>query len=623
MINKLLKLPGKIKKIIVISIDVVGFFLAFAISKIVLANEEIYLNGGIHFQVLSAFIFIFIAYRLGFYNHFFRYTIFESNSRLIKLFISFYLAINLADYYLSLTLRPFGNFFLTTIFLIEYICVRYIAYWFISNGINDPKNKICVAIYGIDDDSYKVIGMIKQLGIIKVVGIFEDDNRRLGSVLHGVEIYSAERIPEILSKYGVQYLLVNERRKTAINQFVDELVGLKISIKNLPLSKEILSSGLNFKNLDDYKIEELLYRNETDLAGKEINQELIANRSILITGGGGSIGGEIAKQLSLYNPKKLIILDHSEYNLYKIRNEIVSLDENTLITILGSYDDSGLVQELMGLYQPSIIFHAAAYKHVPLLEENVIKCIQNNFLGTVNFLEIVARYGITHFTYISSDKAVRPTNIMGASKRLCEKYIQCMAAIKNEIKFTIVRFGNVLNSSGSVVPLFKSQIKNGGPVTVTHPDITRYFMTLSEAVFLVIQATDISKSGEISLLDMGKPIKILELAKRMIELSGFNPILVLNEAENYSHDSAVSIPIIFSGLRPGEKLYEELLIEQDSIPTAYSKIYTASENYINNTEMQKFISEIKNLIDHRDVSGVLLLVESYAEANFRLKQSPL
>jgi FlaA1/EpsC-like NDP-sugar epimerase len=616
MVKNILKLPRQSKKAIIIIIDCISLAIAFFIAKKLLAMEGLELASPSFLLPLKIVIFVVISFTMGFYNHIFRYTILESSKRLIKLFLIYYVLINIIEYLLHSPFKIYGNFATTTIFLFIYISIRYAIYWFISNQTSAIDRQINVAIYGADEDSYKVIGLIRQFGSVHILGIFEDDAKRFGSILHGVEIYPSNRMIEMLSNSNVDFLLVNDRKKTFINRHIEELVKLKVAIKNMPLAKEILNFGLNFKKLDDYKIEELLYRDEADLIDEDFYHELIRDKCILITGGGGSIGGELAKQISRFNPKTLIILDHSEFNLYTIKNALTNFDKKKLVAVLGAYQDANLINELMISYSPNLIFHAAAYKHVPLLENNVFECINNNFFGTIKFIECISNYDVTHFTYISSDKAVRPTNVMGASKRLCEKYIQCMSPKSRNIKFTIVRFGNVLNSSGSVVPLFKSQIKNGGPVTVTHPEITRYFMTLSEAVFLVVKATDISKSGEIALLDMGKPIKILDLAKKMIELSGFSPLIVTDKCENLSAGTAMHIPITFSGIRAGEKLYEELLIEEDSIPSVCSKIYIASENYKDDMELNSFISTLTTLVDQRNLGGTLSIIETFSTANF-------
>ena len=615
MINNILKMPRFLKRLAVICADVIGLVGALILANFILTFEgiEYYVNWyEILLEILS---FILLAYFFGFYKHIFRYTILESNGKLIALFFIYYSVINVVDIIFGKHFSFLNNFLVIVIYMAIYLLTRYIAYWLINKKIVS-RNKINIAIYGLDEDSFRVIGIIKQLGGIHVSAIFDDDEKRIGATLHGAEIHSSISLSNIISKFNISYILINEKKKIAINHHVRELHQLKVPIKALPSLSDIMSQGISLKNLEDYGIEELLYRDKADFTQRVINEKLIVDKVVLITGGGGSVGGEIAKQITLFKPGKVIILDHSEFNLYKIKNELSGFNWDKLVTVLGSYSNTSLINELVKEYKPTIIFHAAAYKHVPLLEENIIECIENNFIGTIKFIAAIAGRGVTHFSYISSDKAVRPTNIMGASKRLCEKYIQSIAAKDVNTKFTIVRFGNVLNSSGSVVPQFKSQIKNGGPITVTHPEITRYFMTLSEAVYLVIRATEISKSGEISLLDMGSPIKILDLAKKMIELSGFNPVIATDKDVNLMDRSSHDLPIIFTGLRSGEKLYEELLIEEDSTSTICPKIFTASERYEDGDEMQKFIIDIEQLISLRNIKKILQKTEKFTEANF-------
>ena len=332
----------------------------------------------------------------------------------------------------------------------------------------------------------------------------------------------------------------------------------------------------------------------------------ILSKTILVTGAGGSIGSELCRQIIKHKPKKLLMVEISEYALYSIHDQLNS-ESNTdteLIPLIGSVQDAQRMERIISIFKPATIYHAAAYKHVPIVEENLIEGLKNNLLGTFELAKLALKNNVNNFVFISTDKAVRPTNIMGATKRLAELSLQALnekniipSESKSKTKFSIVRFGNVLDSSGSVIPKFREQIKNGGPITLTHPDITRYFMTITEAAQLVIQAGAMAKGGDVFVLDMGKPIKIYDLALRMIELSG----LSLKNSSNLNGDIEIKI----TGLRPGEKLYEELLLSKNPIKTKHPKIYRSKEPFILHDELFKEIDLLKILIENNDLEKIL------------------
>ena len=326
--------------------------------------------------------------------------------------------------------------------------------------------------------------------------------------------------------------------------------------------------------LKNISVEDLLARHPKDLDKEKISS-FLKNKTVLVTGAGGSIGSEICRQCEKYGVKELIMLDHSEYNLYMIEQEIKNIPTKA---VMQSIINKEYLDKTFQMYKPEIVIHAAAYKHVPLVEENINEGILNNVLGTKNVIDIAIKNKVKKFVLISTDKAVRPTNVMGATKRICELYAQNV--ISNSTEIVAVRFGNVLGSSGSVIPKFKAQIEKGGPVTVTHPDITRYFMLISEACELVLQAAAIGKGGEIFILDMGEPVKIVDLAKKMCELSGKN-----------------DIEIKFTGLRPGEKLYEELLIDDTNCNTEYDSITIAKSTHY---DIDALKNDIEELISCKD-----------------------
>ena len=342
------------------------------------------------------------------------------------------------------------------------------------------------------------------------------------------------------------------------------------SIKILPSIEKILKKEEFSKQLKDIGVEDLLARHPKDL-DKSAIKKFIENKKVLITGAGGSIGSEISRQCANFGASELILLDHSEFNLYQIAEELCNFKPKL---VMQSVVNKDLLDKTFEKYKPDIVIHAAAYKHVPLVEDNITEAILNNIVGTKNTIDCAIKHGVEKFVLISTDKAVRPTNVMGTTKRICELYAQNVDSKNTEI--VAVRFGNVLGSSGSVIPKFKAQIALGGPITVTHPDITRYFMLIPEACELVLQAASIGKGGEIFILDMGEPIKIVDLAKKMIALSGKN-----------------EINIEFTGLRPGEKLYEELLISDTDMKTEYESITVAGKT---NYEIGKLNQDIFELV---------------------------
>jgi UDP-N-acetyl-D-glucosamine 4,6-dehydratase len=405
-------------------------------------------------------------------------------------------------------------------------------------------------IIGADNSIKNILNDSKNIDYTPVA-IIDDNKILINSYIMNLKVSSFEDIESIIKTKSIEAVIIskNYEQNRLINIF-EILNDLGIN----DIKKINTLSSTNTKELKDISVEDLLARHPKDL-DKEKIESFIKNKVILITGAGGSIGSEISRQCKLFGAKKLILLDHSEFNLYKITEE---LNDNTIVSVMQTVRNLDFLESTFEKYKPQIVIHAAAYKHVPLVEENILEGISNNIIGTKNCIDLSVKYGVEKFVLISTDKAVRPTNVMGTTKRVCELYAQNVKSKNTEI--ISVRFGNVLGSSGSVIPKFKSQIQNGGPITVTHPDITRYFMLIPEACELVLQAASIGKGGEIFILDMGEPIKIVDLAKKMIDLSGKK-----------------DIEIEFCGLRPGEKLYEELLINDSDMKTQYESITVASK----------------------------------------------
>lgn len=405
---------------------------------------------------------------------------------------------------------------------------------------------------------------------------FIDDNEVLHQrSIDGISIYSKEKFSNIFKDYKFDKMVIAmpSASKEQIKIVYENMQNNFKIIKILPSIQNILKKEEFTKQLKDIGVEDLLARHPKDLDTARISA-FINNKVVLITGAGGSIGSEISRQCAKFGAKQLILLDHSEFNLYTITEELkVNPKDTNVISVMQTVRNLGFIENTFAKYKPQIVIHAAAYKHVPLVEENILEGISNNIIGTKNCIDLSIKYGVEKFVLISTDKAVRPTNVMGTTKRICELYAQNVKAGKTEI--VSVRFGNVLGSSGSVIPKFKAQIEQGKNITVTHPDITRYFMLIPEACELVLQAASIGKGGEIFILDMGEPIKIVDLAQKMIDLSGRN-----------------DIDIEFCGLRCGEKLYEELLINDSDKKTDYESITVAGKTEYDIEKLNQDISEL-------------------------------
>ena len=443
------------------------------------------------------------------------------------------------------------------------------SYYLVVNRSHTPKDKSLV-IYGAGRAGLKLEEEYRHSRY--QIQFFVDDDMQLQKrSIDGIRIFSKEELEKKIriSKLGLLLIAMPSANPKNITLLYEQFKPYCEEIKILPSLDKILSNDILSNQLKNITVEDLLARYPKDLDTSVISA-FIKNKTVMISGAGGSIGSEIARQCLKYGAKKLILLEHSEYNLYALCEE---LGYNQIIPVLQSVLNTEQLDKTFKAHQPDIFIHAAAYKHVPLVESNIEEGIINNIMGTKNCIDLAIQNSVKKFIFISTDKAVRPTSVMGATKRVCELYAQNVKTHNTQI--VAVRFGNVLGSSGSVIPKFKAQIEKGGPITVTHPDITRYFMLIPEACELVLQTGAIGKNGELFILDMGKPIKIVDLAQKMIELSGKQ-----------------GITIEFSGLRPGEKLYEELLIDEHESATAYESIMVASKTDYAIETLEKDIEEL-------------------------------
>lgn len=469
--------------------------------------------------------------------------------------------------------------------------------------VGEVKN---VLIYGAGSAGQQLAASMRSEPAMRLCGYVDDDRRLNGQRLDGDKVFWSGQLPQLIQEKRITDILlalprINRKKRREI---VDQVRQFRVHVQTLPKMQAIFSGSVSFSDIRELDIEDLLGR-EPVVPNELLFGRTIVGKTVLVTGAGGSIGGELCRQIAVSGAHRLILLDLSEYSLYQIEKELQELTATPsaakleLIPILGSVVDATRLQEIFSQWKPHTVFHAAAYKHVPLVEANPIEGIRNNILGTQALAEAAEAAEVKDFILISTDKAVRPTNVMGASKRAAEQVIQNFAAKDSGTKFSMVRFGNVLGSSGSVVPLFRAQIEQGGPITLTHRSVTRYFMTIPEAAQLVIQAAGMAKGGEVFVLDMGKSVKILDLAETMVRLSG----LTVRDEQNPEGD----IEIVEVGLRSGEKLYEELIIGNDPQPTLHARIMKAHESFIALDALNDLIA---NLLDCRDPDAAVTMLQS-------------
>jgi FlaA1/EpsC-like NDP-sugar epimerase len=473
-----------------------------------------------------------------------------------------------------------------------------IKFLFLAN-FKKPKNKTNVLIYGAGSAGRQLLTSLESNLEMVVVGFLDNNPQFHRQKILGQTVYDPLNIDKLINKKNISIILLAlpsiTRQKR--NQIINNLNKYKITVKTLPSVQDIVEGKVSVSDIKDLSIDDLLNREQvkpnSELLSKNINSKVI-----MVTGAGGSIGSEISRQIIKLKPKKLFLIEFNEFALYKISEELKNLNQNVkIIPLIVNIQNKSKIEEVFKIFNIDTVFHAAANKHVPLVEENICESVKNNVFGTFFLAQSAIKYNVSNFVLISSDKAVRSTNVMGATKRLAEICVQSIYDNQNQqSKFAIVRFGNVLESSGSVIPKFKKQIKEGGPVTLTHPDVTRYFMTITEASQLVIQAGAMAEKCEVYILDMGESVKIKNLIDKMIKLSG----LSIKDSKNLDGD--IEIKII--GLRSGEKLYEELLIGDNPQKTFHEKIQKAQDLFITFNKLKMDLDHLSNLIEENKVEEV-------------------
>lgn len=477
-----------------------------------------------------------------------------------------------------------------------------------------------VAIYGAGAAGNQLVAALRMGRVMRPVAFIDDDSGIADRVISGLQVYKPKHIQQMIDVTGAQEILlaIPSSNRARRREILGLLEGFPLHVRSVPGFMDLASGRVKVDDIQEVDIADLLGRDSVPAQG-ELLEHCIKEQSVLVTGAGGSIGSELCRQILALRPKTLLMFEHSEFNLYSILSELEqritreSLSVR-LLPILGSVRDQSKLLDVMKTWHVDTVYHAAAYKHVPMVEHNIAEGVLNNVIGTLNTAQAALQAGVSNFVLISTDKAVRPTNVMGSTKRLAELTLQALSrelapvlfgdrsniSHVNKTRFTMVRFGNVLGSSGSVIPLFHKQIKSGGPLTVTHPKITRYFMTIPEAAQLVIQAGSMGQGGDVFVLDMGEPVKIVELAEKMIHLSG----LSVRSDKNPHGDIAIE----FTGLRPGEKLYEELLIGDNVVATQHPMIMSANEDHLEWEVLKGNLTDLLAAVESDDYSKVRQLL---------------
>ena len=609
-LNKILNIPRPAKKFVAISLDFVACVISTWASYYLRLGDLVYLSEkGLESLILALVISFPIFYIFGLYKAIFRHS---GPYALLKVFIAifiysiFYLT---SISFIGIKGIPRTIGLIQPIFLLFLMCswriiLRFFLGLILENNF-EKKNITKALVYGCGQSGRQLVRAMQDNSEIIIKGFLDDDEDKQGFFIDGKPIYTPTKLKKIIEKKKINLILLalpSIDRKSR-NKIIRQLSHYKIAVRSIPGIAD-LAQGRSYTDFVDLDIDDLLGRVHVKTF-RDLMEKNIFNKVILVTGAGGSIGSELCRQIIKLKPKKLLLIEMSEFALYSIHSEIEQLKISNIevIPLLASVQDVKRMKEIISIWKPASIYHTAAYKHVPIVEYNLIEGLKNNVIGTFELANLALKNKISNFVFVSTDKAVRPTNTMGATKRLAEL---CLQAFNNKInekesgqfktKFSIVRFGNVLQSSGSVIPKFREQIRKGGPVTLTHKEITRYFMTLTEAAQLVIQAGALAKGGDVFVLDMGDPIKIYDLAVKIIQLSG----LTLRNGNNYEGN----IEIVITGLRPGEKLYEELLLSENPVKTKHPKIFRSEEPFIKLPELKREIESLQSLMEKNEFENI-------------------
>lgn len=629
--EQMIAMPRRAKRLLQVVVDILLVWLALWLAFVVRLGgvEDIYpFSGHAWLFLLAPVIAIPLFVRIGMYRAVMRYL---GNDALIAIFK----AVTLSTLLLALAVywrrevaafiprSMIFNYWWLSLFLIGGLRLAmrqfFVGGWYSSEftwRLHQAEGLPRVAVYGAGSAGNQLVAALRAGRAMQPVAFIDDDSNIANRVIAGLKVFKPKHIPQMLEETKATEILlaIPSVSRSRRREILAALEPYALHVRSVPGFIDLASGRVRVEDIQEVDIADLLGRDAV-APRRELFEHCIRGKTVMVTGAGGSIGSELCRQILTQSPSMLILFDHSEFNLYSIHQELERRTKREslslrLVPILGSVRDSERLLGVLRAWEVDTVYHAAAYKHVPLVEHNVAEGVLNNVLGTLNTAQAAIQARVEHFVLISTDKAVRPTNVMGCTKRLAEMVLQGLShepalllfgdqsAVHqvNKTRFTMVRFGNVLGSSGSVIPLFREQIRRGGPVTVTHPNITRYFMTITEAAQLVIQAGAMGQGGDVFVLDMGEPVRIAALAEKMINLSG----LSVRSEKNPNGD----IPIEFTGLRPGEKLYEELLIGDNVSPTEHPMIMRANESHLGWEQFKRVLSELKEALDSEDLQRV-------------------
>lgn len=625
MLRSILEWPRSLKRTAVLALDVflclLAMWLAFSLRL-----ETLHRPQGVQWLVyaLAPTLALPIFLRFGLYRAIFRHTGVEALIATGTAGAIYGVALEIILF--SLQSRGLDHMMPRSVGLLQPLLFLFLVVtsramarsWLGGVGPANGQAKARLLIYGAGEAGVQTAAGIGASGPFTVAGFVDDDLGKIGRSINHLRVYSPQAISELVETLSITDILLampsaSRDRRNAIIQTLDRI---PVHVRTLPGLSDLANGRVSVQDIRELDIEDLLGREPVAPDPVLLARNLLG-KTVLVSGAGGSIGGELCRQIILEKPAQLILLDHSEFSLYNIHEELLRLCEAgalqvDLVPLLGSIANRLRLNEILARYRPQTVYHAAAYKHVPMVESNVAEGVLNNVFGTLNLALAAMDYEVEQFVLISTDKAVRPTNVMGASKRVAELILQALAAKASpgQVRFSMVRFGNVLGSSGSVVPEFRRQLAAGGPLRVTHPDITRYFMTIPEAAQLVLQAGAMAEGGDVFILEMGQPVKIIDLARRMITLSG------LRVREPGQDEGDITIAI--SGLRPGEKLFEELLTGDNPSPTAHHRIMKAREEFIPWAELSPQLDSLLSAVQQQDTGLIIdhlkALVKGYTPA---------
>lgn len=605
-------LSRSLKQMSMMAADTIMIVMALAFSFVLLGKDLFAQDQRLYFYLAVATVLSLLFFlRIGLYRVVLLYMGLQAVFLILQ-GVTFATCLLAASYYLAQT--PQGTDFsvLPIFWMISLLFIggsRFVAKVLLQNIIHNFRPKEPVIIYGAGSSGMQLVVSLQSGDQYLPVAFVDDSQRMNGSTVHGIRVYSPNSLYELIESFSVRQILLaipsatHAERKEILNR----LEHLPVHVKTVPDLFDMVSGKVGVDEIRDIDIEDLLGRDIVP-PNPELLGACISGQSVMVTGAGGSIGSELCRQIININPARLVLLDSFEYGLYELEAEL----KETLLTVengesievvalLGSVCNRVQMENAIKSFGVDTVYHVAAYKQVPMVEKNIVEGAQNNIFGTLVSAQAAERHQVKNFVFISTDKAVRPTNFMGATKRLAEQVLQAMAQRGSHTRFSIVRFGNVLGSSGSVVPLFRRQISGGGPVTVTHPEVTRYFMTVQEAAQLVLQAGSMASGGEVFVLDMHEPIRIVDLAKKMVHLMGYN----VRDENSFRGDIAIE----YTGLRPGEKLYEELLIGESVTGTEHPKIMRAEEETLDWNALQGLLLRLEKAcqqIDLPEIKAVLL-----------------